>query len=584
MADIIQLTRGLKANLPKSAPSGQPLFCEDTSELFIGLGHTITKVGGDTVKTYPSNAIPAILPRGEIALAENNQDMYVGTGTGKIHIYGLFKTLLQSQVPKSIEAGSTVYCTDTGNMYIGTGSSNIEIQTKLQFATESEAIAGLSESKVVSPKAMKKAIQKAIEDAGGVGGGGSVTRNVFEARVTPSMSIVVNTDTDTFTIPNYTSLNRAIIRIQGLTLELENDYTITNTGVVTLLKPIKAGTEVFYDLASHGFSYNDLADNPIGDTTELTTVSKEVIGAINEINGKVDSFNPDVNVGIADVTGLQSALDSKAASDHNHDNSYAPKTHNHTGIPIANITGLQGTLDGKSANHDHPYAPSVHSHNLPIANITGLQGALDGKSANHDHPYSANNHLHTGVYQPAGSYAASNHSHTLAIANITGLQGEIDGLKQSGVNAKTSVVNAVNAKAGTSLTTNNTWGEVADTINSIQSIPTTANLPSEANSNTYFRPITGNPIICNSGYAYTAISFSLRCEKTCMFRAISDKPFYLIHVDRRGGNSYVPPEFPIDIALTSSTSMMIISPLRGNFTLTQMTGTATTFEILPILN
>jgi hypothetical protein len=79
---------------------------------------------------------------------------------------------------------------------------------------------------------------------------------------------------------------------------------------------------------------------------------------------------------IANITGLQTALDGKA-----------PSSHTHT---IANITGLQTALDGK--------APSSHTHT--IANITGLQTALDGK-------------------------APSSHTHT--IANITGLQTALDG-------------------------------------------------------------------------------------------------------------------------------------------------------------
>ena len=56
---------------------------------------------------------------------------------------------------------------------------------------------------------------------------------------------------------------------------------------------------------------------------------------------------------ISTITGLQAALDGKAASSHDH--------------AIANVTGLQTALDGKAAtSHDHA-----------IANITGLQTALD---------------------------------------------------------------------------------------------------------------------------------------------------------------------------------------------------------------
>ncbi len=58
---------------------------------------------------------------------------------------------------------------------------------------------------------------------------------------------------------------------------------------------------------------------------------------------------------IANVTGLQIALDAKAASAHSH--------------VIGDVTGLQIALDGKAA--------SSHAHT--IANVTGLQIALDAK-------------------------------------------------------------------------------------------------------------------------------------------------------------------------------------------------------------
>ena len=50
---------------------------------------------------------------------------------------------------------------------------------------------------------------------------------------------------------------------------------------------------------------------------------------------------------IANVTGLQTALDGKAASGHNHDTVYSKLNHTHT---IANVTNLQATLDSKVNN------------------------------------------------------------------------------------------------------------------------------------------------------------------------------------------------------------------------------------------
>ena len=69
-----------------------------------------------------------------------------------------------------------------------------------------------------------------------------------------------------------------------------------------------------------------------------------------------------------DVTGLQAALDGKAAADHDHE--------------VGDVTGLQEALDGKAAaDHDHE-----------IGDVAGLQEALDGKAAA--------DHDHAGAYAP----------------------------------------------------------------------------------------------------------------------------------------------------------------------------------------
>lgn len=73
-------------------------------------------------------------------------------------------------------------------------------------------------------------------------------------------------------------------------------------------------------------------------------------------------------VSMENVTGLSAALTD------------AKNRANHTGAQaVATVTGLQAALDGKAA--------SAHTH--AIANVTGLQGALDGKAASaHTHPIS----------------------------------------------------------------------------------------------------------------------------------------------------------------------------------------------------
>ena len=74
---------------------------------------------------------------------------------------------------------------------------------------------------------------------------------------------------------------------------------------------------------------------------------------------------------IANVTGLQTALDGKAASGHNHDTVYSKLNHTHT---IANVTGLQTALDSKVSN-----APTVVT-NWNSATNAGYYYAAKGAS------------------------------------------------------------------------------------------------------------------------------------------------------------------------------------------------------------
>ena len=96
---------------------------------------------------------------------------------------------------------------------------------------------------------------------------------------------------------------------------------------------------------------------------------------------------------LSSQTDLQSALNGKASSTHTH--------------IIADVTGLQTALDGKQVAGS--YAASSHTH--IIADVTGLQTALDGKQA-------------------AGSYAAASHTHI--IGDVTGLQAALDGKQAAG--------------------------------------------------------------------------------------------------------------------------------------------------------
>lgn len=173
---------------------------------------------------------------------------------------------------------------------------------------------------------------------------------------------------------------------------------------------------------------------------------------------------------IADVTGLQTALDSKAAADHTH-TGYALSVHRHDASEIDYGQAVQESLDTVL---DDIYtqlggkASAGHTHS--IANVTGLQAALDAKAAS--------GHDHTGI---SGNAATATKLATARKINGVPFDGTADiningdsysgwGLQANGANtsnvASGDVVNIVSgtnislSKSGHSITISNTYSYV----------------------------------------------------------------------------------------------------------------------------
>jgi hypothetical protein len=101
---------------------------------------------------------------------------------------------------------------------------------------------------------------------------------------------------------------------------------------------------------------------------------------------------------IANVTGLQIALNDRSLTGHTH--------------TITNVTGLQTALDDRS----------LTGHTHTITNVTGLQTALDDRSlTGHTHTIANVTNLQTEL----SNRSLTGHTHT--IANVTGLQTALDG-------------------------------------------------------------------------------------------------------------------------------------------------------------
>lgn len=122
------------------------------------------------------------------------------------------------------------------------------------------------------------------------------------------------------------------------------------------------------------------------------------------ISGKPSTFTPSAHTHlIADVTGLQTALDAKLEAGANvsvltNDAGYI------TSVSWGDISGIPAS-----------FPPDAHVH--AISDVTGLTTALAGKSdVGHGHSIAEVSGLQTALdgKQAAGSYAAATHTHTKA--------------------------------------------------------------------------------------------------------------------------------------------------------------------------
>jgi hypothetical protein len=140
---------------------------------------------------------------------------------------------------------------------------------------------------------------------------------------------------------------------------------------------------------------------------------------------------PSAITGTAVITTDSRLSDARTPTTHTHDDRYYTETEIDTklsGLPvsghthtIAQVTGLQTALDGKQASGS--YAAATHTH--AIADTTGLQTALDGKAAashNHDDRYYTESEMNTLLAgkQASGSYV-TNGGNVSSIQRVTAM-------------------------------------------------------------------------------------------------------------------------------------------------------------------
>lgn len=226
-----------------------------------------------------------------------------------------------------------------------------------------------------------------------------------------------------------------------------------------------------------GSTEQPLATLPVvATTTGLRILGFDATGKPSAVEPAAFAEAPTGDVGLSDALPLADATPGQAGTattasraDHRHplptaaQVGAAPVAHTH---PIADVTGLQAALDGK--------AVSNHTHS--ISGVNGLQAALDAKAAvAHQHPMTDV----TGLQQALDAKLAAT------------ARGAASGVAPLGADGKVPLANLPETATGVSNVGNGTltgqipvWDQVAGRYNPVMPSPITADRTPTVERNT----------------------------------------------------------------------------------------------------
>ena len=233
---------------------------------------------------------------------------------------------------------------------------------------------------------------------------------------------------------------------------------------------------------SSGLMYYVVDESKLGEEAgyEPYTAGSATSVPWSGVTGKPSTFTPSAHTHtIANVTGLQDALDGKAASSHTHTKSQITDFPASLKNPNSVVIKLNsGTTEGTNMfTYDGSAAKSINvtpagigaaasSHTHTIANVTGLQTALDGKAAS-SHTHAIANV--TGLQDALDSKAASSHTHTKDQVGLGNVDNTADSAKNVAMATKlqTYKSNSTTETYGTEYPLIAQWDSTGKIINMI---------------------------------------------------------------------------------------------------------------------
>lgn len=187
----------------------------------------------------------------------------------------------------------------------------------------------------------------------------------------------------------------------------ESGADITATEILTKLKTVdgqNSGLDADM-LDGHDTNYFATATQLDGKATKEHTHSEYATTAsVTALSNELEDT----------TENLTTAINGKAASNHNHNTVYAAKSHTHA---MSEVTGLATALSGKaSTDHTHTgYATvdHIHSEYATKSSVTALTNTVNGKAnASHTHSEYATNDDLNSLAEAVSGKAAANHTHS----------------------------------------------------------------------------------------------------------------------------------------------------------------------------